>query len=237
MIFTFLHIGDDKRAEMLVRSIRHFVPRSQIIQCSNSKDFAVPGIDQLYLHNGDTSNLMTFRLEAFANLRLNTPAVYLDTDILITQNFQIDDLISEYDLGVCRRSFNNDNSFNINFRGINLSEYKGKSLGEVYPFLASFTISRSFHFWEDCRDHLQKIDQKFHFWYGDQEAIREILGEGNYLFKELPEAIVSCLPEYLDVNRRPIAIHFKGEARKNLMLDFFKSLFTDQKFVQSTYLL
>ena len=220
MKFVFLHVGTDTRPELLVRSIRRILPSAEIIQCTNLPEYRVPGIDQLFLEDGDTSNLMTYRLQVFSNLGLNSPAIYLDTDILITRKPNIEALLGDKEIAVCRRSFSNEALINTRFRGMDLSEYKGKTLGQVYPYLASFNITKTHRFWDDCKDHLSKIDKKFHYWYGDQEAMREVIKTKNYSFSEMEESDVSCLPEFLKSQKNPLAIHFKGESRKNLMHNF-----------------
>lgn len=224
MKFIFLHVGTDIRPELLVKSIRRFSPGAEIIQCTSSPEYRVPGIDRLFLEDGDTSNLMTYRLQVFSNLGLNSPAIYLDTDILITRKPNIEALLGDKEVAVCRRSFSNEAPINTSFRGMDLSEYKDKTLGQVYPYLASFSITKTHRFWDDCKDRLSKIDKKFHYWYGDQEAIRGVIQENNYSYRNLDEFTVSCLPEYLHIYKNPIAVHFKGPARKELMLKSARQL-------------
>jgi hypothetical protein len=224
MKFVFLHVGTDIRPELLVKSIRRFSPGAEIIQCTSSPEYRVPGIDRLFLEDGDTSNLMTYRLQVFSSLGLDSPAIYLDTDILITRKPNIEAMLGDKEVAVCRRSFSNEALINTSFRGMDLSEYKDKTLGQVYPYLASFNITKTHRFWDDCKDHLEKIDKKFHYWYGDQEAIRDVIQEENYSFRNLDEFTVSCLPEYLHIYKSPIAIHFKGPARKELMVESARKL-------------
>jgi hypothetical protein len=224
MKFVFLHVGDDIRPKLLVKSIRKISPDAEIIQCTNSIEYKVPGIDRLFVEDGDISNLMTYRLQVFSNLRLDSPAIYLDTDILLIRKPNIKNMLEDKEIAVCRRSFSNEAPINTSFRGMNLSEYDGKTLGQVYPYLASFNITRTHRFWDECKNYLSTIDKKFHYWYGDQEAIRDVLKKEKYSFRDLSESTVSCLPEYLSTYTNPIAIHFKGRARKELMIDHAKRL-------------
>ncbi len=219
MRFVFLHVGTDFRPSLMVRSIRKLLPDSEIIQCTNDISAKVEGIDRVHLMDGDVSNLMTYRLAAFADLGLKEPAAYLDTDILITSTFDINALLGDHEVAVCRRSFGNDSSFNPQFRGMNLSEYANKTLGQVYPYLACFNISRDNQFWSLCHQKLLQMDPKFHYWYGDQEAMREVLKGNDLDFCEIPEAEIACLPEHVRQDHPPKAIHFKGPTRKSLMTD------------------
>ncbi len=228
MRFVFLHVGHDPRAEMMVQSIKNIMPTSEVIQCTNDKSYLLPNIDHAFIKSGNIQNLMTYRLEVFANLLLNEPAVYLDTDILVRKIINAEELLSGGEIAICRRTFNKDSEFNANFRGMNLMCYKNMTLDQVYPYLASFNVTRSYKFWQDCHENLLELDKKFHYWYGDQEAIRNVINTKKYSCKYIEESDVSCLPEYLNVFPDPTAIHFKGIGRKEIMSEFF-SRFYDEK--------
>ena len=66
MNFIFLHVGLDIRPYFLVKSIRKFFKEATIIQCTDLVTQKVDGVDEVIRHDGDTSNLMTFRLEVFS---------------------------------------------------------------------------------------------------------------------------------------------------------------------------
>lgn len=160
---------------------------------------------------------MTFRLEAFSSLNIDEKAIYLDTDMLVINKFDID--INHYDAILCKRSFDLDNLFNTSFRGMDLSEYQNMTLGDVYPFLACFTVTKSSAFWKEACNILKSLDKKFHYWYGDQEALKIIQAKNMFNIDTVQESIFACLPEQADKFNLPNIIHFKGAARKNFMLD------------------
>lgn len=224
MKFVFLHVGSDFRPGLLVRSIRRTLPSAEIVQCTNHMDSCVEGVDDVFILEDDVSNLMTYRLKAFSLLGLTTPAIYLDTDILITRPFAIDQLLKDQDLAVCKRTFGSDALINTTFKGMDLSEYQNKTFGEVYPYLASFNITRTHSFWTACHEKLLNLDRKFHFWYGDQEAMREVIKTRRFTLTELAESQISCLPEYVNPANMPLAVHFKGPNRKHLMQDAARHL-------------
>jgi hypothetical protein len=217
--FVFLQVGEDALTTLMVRSIKKQMPNAEVFQCSDAATARIPGVDHISVCAADRTNLMTFRLAAFSQLNLNAPAAYIDTDILFTKPCSVDALLQDCDVAVCRRSFARDSLINTNFRGIDLSEYRGKTLADVYPYLASFNVTRSYEFWEECLNELHRLDKKFHWWYGDQEAIRNVLLRGGFCFRELEESDVSCLPECINLNSLPVAIHFKGQSRKAKMPD------------------
>jgi hypothetical protein len=219
MSIVFLHVGDDQLVKLFVKSIKLSCKNIEIIQCSDLKTPAVDGVDFVFRHDGDITNLMTFRLECFSNLRRRTPAIYLDTDMLVLNDLSAI-LVNTTQVGLCRREFGRAGMFNINFNGLDLSEYSGMTLDEVYPFIACCTLTPSFEFWSRALTTLKNLDPKFHYWYGDQEAIKIVAGQMSDADKLLlPESVYGCLPEYIQ-NTQPKIIHFKGPSRKKLMRDF-----------------
>ena len=215
--FVFLHVGEDTRPNLLVKSIRKYFENPYIYQCTDLATKEVDGVDKVFRYDGDTKNLMTFRLEVFSSLNIEEKAIYLDTDMLVINKFDID--INHCDAILCKRSFGLDKLFNASFRGMDLSEYKNMTLGDVYPFLACFTVTKSSTFWKEAFNILKSLDKKFHYWYGDQEALKIIKAKNIFNIDTVQESIFACLPEEVDKFNLPNIIHFKGAARKNFMLD------------------
>ena len=215
--FVFLHVGEDTRPNLLVKSIRKYFENPYIYQCTDLATKEVDGVDKVFRYDGDTKNLMTFRLEAFSSLNIEEKAIYLDTDMLVINKFDID--INHCDAILCKRSFGLDKLFNASFRGMDLSEYKNMTLGDVYPFLACFTVTKSSTFWKEAFNILKSLDKKFHFWYGDQEALKKIAASNKFKISTVEEAIFACLPEEINHSLLPNLIHFKGPSRKSLMID------------------
>jgi len=218
MDFIFLHVGSDIRPYFLVKSIRKFFKEVTIIQCTDLTTQKVEGVDEVIRHGGDISNLMTFRLEAFSLIDTKKQSVFLDTDMLVLKEFNLDNYF-ESDAALCKRSFGLDSVINTSFRGMDLSEYKNHTLGAVYPYLACFTLVQSKEFWKEADAILKLLDKKFHFWYGDQEALKKIAASNKFKISTVEEAIFACLPEEINHSLLPNLIHFKGPSRKSLMID------------------
>ena len=195
------------------------MPNAEIIQCSDYNSEKIEGVTEVVRFEGDIKNIMTFRLTCFAGLNLKKSAIYIDSDILLLQKIDPDELLGNNEIALCTRSFDQDKQINTNFNGMDLSEYKGKTLAEVYPIIACFTVTKDSKFWQDCKENLESLDKKFHFWYGDQEAMRNVVTSQNYKISFLPESKVACLPEYYTSDNSPIALHFKGSKRKSWMQD------------------
>lgn len=224
-VIVFLHIGDDPNVELMVKSVRLTNLNAKIIQCSDLDTKKIPGVTEVFRIQSKIENIMTFRLEAFYKLGLKVPAIYIDTDLILLSAVNAFELLKTDDVAYCQRSFGSNDLINISFRGMDLSEYRNKTVGEVYPIIACFTVTRSFKFWLDCHNNLLQLEEKFHKWYGDQEAIRNIINLGIYKSRGLQEAQVACLPEFFNQNSPPLGIHFKGPFRKKIMKDAFDQLF------------
>lgn len=223
--FVFLHVGEEPNVELFVRSIQLTNPGSRIIQCSDNNTKQIDGVSDVFRLDTDAKNLMTFRLQAFADLRLREPAIYLDTDMLVLGKIEPDRLLENHEVACCERSFGRDGLINTSFKGMDLSEYTGKTLGEIYPVLACFTITKSSIFWETCFEYLLALDKKFHWWYGDQEAMRDVVKNKVFATCRLPESHVACLPEFATNDKPPICLHFKGPQRKAHMGRIFEQIF------------
>jgi hypothetical protein len=211
-VFVFFHVGSDtSQPTRLVQSIIKIDPASDIIMCSDSSTPRIDGVTTRLNTAGDRSRLMEFRLAAFASARLDCPAIYLDTDMVVQEPISPSVLIGNNDVMMCRRSFNKSALFNTSFKGLDFPEYAGKTLDEVYPYLACATITRDYKPWAVMSEILYELDQKFSIWYGDQEALK--LYALNARVGLLNESDYACLPEMLTASCAPKIIHFKGRRK------------------------
>lgn len=222
-IFVFMQVGDEELLpSIFVESLRRSQKNPIIIQCSDESSKAVPGITEVVRIPGDSSNLMTYRLHSFSQLGLKTPAIYCDSDMGFLKSIDPIKELEGYDVALCKREYGATNLYgHVDFRGITYDEHYLKPWGEVYPYVACFSITRNFQFWQDCLDNLNSLDSKWHFWMGDQEALRNISQSNKYKIKDLPESVYGCLPDLQQVTvSRPMVAHFKGKSRKHLMLSW-----------------
>ena len=212
--FVFFHVGDDLEwPTRMVASLRAFNPGAEIIQVTDRVTATVEGVTWAYPTEGDREFLMHWRLAAFARLGLDEPALYLDTDMVVKAPIKPSTLVLDEVCVPCRRSFNRDALFNPRQRGLDFSEYTGKTLDEVYPFVGCATVTRDAGPWEDMAEMFEALPEKFWRWYGDQEVLREYCRQTEVT---LPEYHFACLPEYLPQHPHPAIIHYKG-ARKALI--------------------
>lgn len=214
---VFLHIGQDTTLpSILVRSIRAHNPQARILQCTDRSSPAVEGVDLVHRLDDDASKLMTFRLRCFSEVPIDRPSLFLDTDMFCARGIDLAAILRDADIAVCVREW--DAQFNIHFGDMDLRQYEGRTVSQVYPYLACATITRSNAFWADCLADLLRLDPKFHQWFGDQEAIRNVVRQGRYRFAKMRESVYACLPG--GGTSGAVMYHFKGAARKKMMIEF-----------------
>ena len=228
MNIVFLHIDNPKDLKSLipnyfVKSIKKFCDNANIIQVTDKESKAIPGVNEVVRIGGDIQKIMIFRLYAFYELKLYKQTFYMDTDMIFIKKFKIENLFNENKIVLLKRSFMNSAILNTKFNDMDLSEYCGRTLGEVYPYIACFSSVSDPMFWKDCLNNLKKLDEKFHYWYGDQEAIRNIVNSDKYKINEAPEKIYACPPRFLDENPKAYVVHFKGYQNKELIESYAKN--------------
>ncbi len=222
--YVFFFVGKDiGQPCVLVNSIRLAQPDAKIIQCSDSATPEIVGCDHVHrtLNCSDKRQLMLERIEAFKSLGLLTPAVYIDTDIIWLRPLNILDRLSDYWAVVCQRSFYAETIFkSTQSHGVSFPEHESKTIGETFPILACFTISASYHFWEELSEVLYALPDRYRTWYGDQEALKILLSTKGEAIGFAKEEEVACLPEFFRPNEKiPYAVHFKGPSRKAQMFE------------------
>jgi hypothetical protein len=223
--FVFFHVGDIFYPTLLTKSIKKFNPDSKIFYITDKKNKNIEGVTNTIRIDCNSDNLMTGRLLGFSELKLNTPAIYIDSDVLITKNIP-NELFDQNEIYLCKRSFMIDSVINTSFKNMDLSEYKNKTLGEIYPFIACFTYAANYKFWEECHKILINLNKKFHYWYGDQEALRIINDQKKFNIGYLNESLICSTPEMLNEISKVYSVHFKGPQRKKLMPIFAEKILT-----------
>lgn len=211
--FVFFHVGDDISApQKMVKSLLRYNPNANVIMCTDKDSPDVMGITERKEFELSRDELMTSRLKAFAELRLAEPALYIDTDMIFVDQVNVRELLGDNEIAMCRRDFHRDIGFNPNQRGLDFSEYSGKTMDQVYPYVACATATRDGGVWQKLYAMSNDMDKKFHKWYGDQEALREYAKTNKV--GDIPEKIVGCLPEFKHDQAK--ILHYKGEGRKKL---------------------
>jgi hypothetical protein len=211
-MFVFFHVGDDLSLPTgLVRSIRAHNPGAEIVQVTDRETPTVPGVTWSHATEVDRQYLMLCRVGAWADLGLDEPALYLDTDMIVNRPIDVPRALGEGSVAMCRRSFNRDAIFNTRQRGLEFPEYEGKTLDDLYPYLGCCTITQDAGVWADLLELYYALPSKFWKWYGDQEVLREYAR--NHPVVDLPESLWAGLPEF---GGHPLITHYKGQRKKLL---------------------
>ena len=215
---VFMHIGADVQLPtIMVRSVRRQNPGARIVQVADPASPQIEGVDEVARRPMTHRNVMLFRMEGFAAFPADGPTWFLDTDMICVRPLALlgDD---DPEVAVCVREFDTEAIFNHQVQGADLSEYAGRTLGSVYPYVGCATYATDGRFWADCLADMRALDPKFFNWYGDQESIRNVVRSGRYRVGALPESCYACLPDREPPGTEPVIFHYKG-ARKPLMLE------------------
>lgn len=218
MTFVFFHVGPDlDMPTRMVASLLAHNPKAEVVQVTDHDTPTVPGVTWTAPTDGDRQFLMQWRTQAFADLGLSDPAMYLDTDMIVHKPIHPSDLLGDAHIAVCRRSFNREAYFNPNQRGQDYSEYTGKTLDQVYPYLGCCTITASCAAWDEMATRYANLPDKFKVWYGDQEVLREYVDSlPSHWVEYLSESDYACLPEFAAKYPRHAITHYKGVRKKLL---------------------
>lgn len=210
--FVFFHVGPDLEwPTRMVASLLSHNPGAEVIQVTDGDTPTVPGVTWAHPTDGDPRFLMLWRVDAYARLGLDAPALYLDTDMVVKSPINPSALVRDVDAAFCRRSFNRDATFNVRQRGLHFPEYGGRTLDDLYPFVGCATVTRDATVWADLAEMAHALPEKFWRWYGDQEVLREYARTRHV--GHLPEHHYACLPEYLGEYTHPAIIHYKGQRK------------------------
>lgn len=216
--FAFFHVGEDiSQPQKMVKSLLRHNPDAFITMYTDCYTPDVMGITRRVESEVNREELCYHRVKAYAETYVSSilPTMYLDTDMLVQDKIVVKDLLEQHkNVTFLRREFQRDAIFNVDQRGINFSEYEGKTIDEVYPYVGCTIVAKNPQVWKDLLAIYDALDPKFRRWYGDQEALRIYAEKYPERVSEMHESVYGCLPEHKTNDAK--ILHFKGEARKKL---------------------
>jgi hypothetical protein len=216
--FAFFHVGDDiSQPQKMVKSLLRHNPNAFITMYTDCYTPDVMGITRRVESEVNREELCYHRVKAYAETYATSilPVMYLDTDMLVQGEIVVKDLLEPYKhVAFLRREFQRDGVFNIDQRGINFSEYEGKTIDEVYPYICCTVVAKNPQVWKDLLAIYDTLDPKFRKWYGDQEALRIYAEKYPERVSEMNESVYGCLPEHKTDDAK--ILHFKGPDRKKM---------------------
>jgi hypothetical protein len=214
----FMHVGPDVQLPtIMARSFRRHNPDARIVQMTDLASPAIAGVDAVERRPAPHRNIMLYRMQLFAEAPTSGPTWFLDTDMICNRPLLFEGG-GDPQVAVCVREFDRAGIFNHRGGGADFSEYAGRRLGDLYPYVGCATLLENSSFWAECLADYLTLDPKFFNWYGDQEAIRNVVQSGRFPVAALPESLYACLPEHQTPAMNPVISHYKGR-RKALMLE------------------
>lgn len=224
--FYFLHIGSiNDIVQMFIQSIRITNPNSKITQITDMRSDKISDVDSCIRHEGDVSDLMKFRTEAFSKVEFenNTSNIFLDTDMLVIKKINTELLFNQSPSVLCQRFYDVDEPVNFNYMNLKMFENINKKLGDVWPILGCFIALKKENVFKEVNDIYNQLEKKYYKWYGDQIALKIFYEKNKKNIKLVNEKIyANAYPDenYLD----SYILHFKG-SKKKTMKDFFNNIF------------
>jgi len=220
--FVFFHVGTDlSLPRFLINSIRKTNPESTITQLSDASSPRLTDTDQIYRYEFSHQAMMMARAEAYANLPPSGAIrVFLDTDMLVVNEITPSLFSTAAEIYLCRRYFDKEKLVNINFGGMEMTEYSGVTLDTAWPYLGCFLATRNQHCLEIIYQLMKEMTPKYQHWYGDQIALRQLAERQDIKLASVSENYFGHLCDNVTdmmkgIRDRTIKIlHFKG-SRKN----------------------
>lgn len=213
---ALMHVGDQvELPTLMVRSFRRHNPDVRLVQVSDLDSPRIEGVGEVVRSPPRDGNMMLFRMRCFAALPTDDPTWFMDTDMLCVRPLEPPQ--SNTGTAVCLREFGRNSIFNHRFNAMDMSEYAGRTLGSIYPYVGCATYLHRSTFWRDCLREMEALDPKFHNWYGDQEAIRIVVESRVHRVSFLPESLYACLPEAAEAAARPYVFHYKGQRKPEML--------------------
>jgi hypothetical protein len=229
---VFFHVGDDiSMPNIMVRSVRKHNPDANIIQATDLETPQVEGIDEVRRFPGQARSIMLFRMECFSKIDTSTPCWFLDTDMVCLKRLALPETGGvDRTVAVLERKFNLDAKLPRSANGVDLSRYRERPIGKVFPYVGCVVFLSNSDFWNECLEEYYKLDDALRNWWGDQEALKRVVrkkdrlnllksllpffGPGTEKVIKLPETTYACLPEFETSAEKPFLLHFKGPRKE-----------------------
>jgi hypothetical protein len=214
--FAFFYSGlDIIEASMLTRSIQLSNPECEILQISDQHTAQVPGVTQIIRFDYPTTELnhieiTKHRLLCYSRLEfVNTPTVFLDTDMLVIKKITEEEIFQSADNVFLKRWWNA--SINRPDPLDPLHSYNNKTLNDIWPYIACFIACRNDQLLKDLHSTIDELNEIQKGWTVDQHAIKKLIESNKHSVATVSEYHYGCLPAREDADLAQAKIlHFKG---------------------------
>lgn len=208
MRLGFLHIEVSsplmyrELAKRMVRSVKAVMPGLEIVQMTDMRTPALPGVDDVVAMSTTGLEFAPFRLKHLSIF--DGEAIFLDTDIIVRRDLR-EAFIESFDIGLTKRDYPI------------FGKQTGKNLTESMPYNTGVMFSREPKFFHEAFEYSQGLTTEEQQWFGDQLAIAHI-ARGKYMVKDFNCELWNRVPVRADDLGEAYAVHYKGEKRKAWML-------------------
>ncbi|MDA9164941.1 hypothetical protein N9O66_03175 [Alphaproteobacteria bacterium] len=226
--FYFFHIGDEiDLPKMLVNSILKTNKNSRVFQLTDKITKKIDNTYDCYRFNGDKNSIMKFRMEAYSKTFLNNGrfSIFLDTDMLVLKEINLNKLFGKSDLILCKRELNANLLVNIDFNNMNMKEYEGKTMIEAWPYLGCFIGVKDSKTLIEMNQMYDNLENKYKLWYGDQIILKKYALENPRKTSFIGENEYACVPVNNKISKQANIIHFKGKKLKPYMKTCYQYFF------------
>ncbi len=220
-----IHEHNEEDISLFISSIKRNHPESKIIQCSDFYTPKIEGIDKILRKKINLDKIMEERIAFYSTLKLSDPSVFLDTDMLLVKKIPLDQFLDKADVFLLKRSYDVEGNVPKLFRGQIYKDHLSGTLGQLYPYIGCFVITKNIEFWKNCYKIYKRLDKNYKFWFGDQKVFKEIVDKKIHKFAFLNESDFACPPRYINENKNPFLIHFKGKNSKYLIKDLYYQIY------------
>jgi len=225
-VTNVLYGQNENEINFFVSSIKKNYPNCNIIQCSDLDTPKIIEADTIFREKIDINKIMEGRIFSYSKLNLKDTSIFLDTDMLLVRKIPFELFIDKADIFLLKRSFNLDSRLPKLFRGEVYEDHLKGTIGNIYPFIGCFIITKTNRFWRDCYKIYKRLNNNYKFWFGDQKILREVVEKKLYNFAFLNESDFACPPQFILENKPPFLIHFKGKKNKSLIKKYYDHIYT-----------
>lgn len=187
----------------MLRSVKEVMPDLEVVQMTDMKTPALPGVDNVIAMSTTGLEFAPFRLKHLSVFE--GEAIFLDTDVIVKKDLR-EAFNEPFDVGLTKRDypiFGRDS---------------GKNLTDTMPYNTGVMFSRSPDFFRIAYKYSLTRSKEEQQWFADQISVAEVAKSGAFNVKEFNCELWNRVPVRADDLGEAYAVHYKGDKRKAWML-------------------
>lgn len=227
--FCFIHNYENNTlmGEMLGYSIKRIYPNHKIIAVIGKNQKKIPYSDISENYNFSESSIMYDIIHCQLKIvKKYGPTLFLDADMLLTENIDEFVKISKYDMSVTIRP---ESTLKVKLNENHKKKFPqlfNKTFGEVMPFNAGIYFCKEKNVLEFMLNSFKKMPKEYFLWYGDQIALDILYKSKLFNIKIFENDTYNYTPRLNNENiLNKKILHFKGR-RRELFIPYFKKIFS-----------